>query len=129
MSCITLFSDSSDELSNSDVHREGELYGDGSKTAAGKYLIIHYATLVCPKTSRWRVKNVALYNAEQRIVDHWYSRLTDDLRGIFRYEFPSQPANQTVSLIPVSHRRPKSTKELAALSESVRWQEECPRTV
>uniref|UniRef100_A0A2M4BGZ6 Putative ceramide kinase n=1 Tax=Anopheles marajoara TaxID=58244 RepID=A0A2M4BGZ6_9DIPT len=91
--------ESSDELSNSDVRHEGDFYGDGNKTAAGKYLIIHYATLVCPKTSRWRVKNVALHNTEQRIVDHWYSRLTDDLRD------QNRPKNLLLFLNPYGGKK------------------------
>lgn len=58
---------------------EDDNYGVGSATNAN-YLIIHYARLVSPRTSKWRVQQLSLYNGEQRIVKFWHSRLSDDIR-------------------------------------------------
>lgn len=58
---------------------EDDNYGVSSATNAN-YLIIHYARLVSPRTSKWRVQQLSLYNGEQRIVKFWHSRLSDDIR-------------------------------------------------
>lgn len=52
----------------------------GSSTSNANYLIIHYARLVSPRTSKWRVQQLSLYNSEQRIVKFWHNRLSDDIK-------------------------------------------------
>uniref|UniRef100_A0A1Q3F3B9 Putative sphingosine kinase involved in sphingolipid metabolism n=1 Tax=Culex tarsalis TaxID=7177 RepID=A0A1Q3F3B9_CULTA len=51
-----------------------------SSAANVNYLIIHYARLVSPRTNKWRVQQLSLYNGEQRIVKFWHNRLSDDIK-------------------------------------------------
>lgn len=73
-----MFAVNSYDILNSEY--EDDNYGVSSATNAN-YLIIHYARLVSPRTSKWRVQQLSLYNGEQRIVKFWHSRLSDDIRG------------------------------------------------
>ncbi|XP_052865484.1 ceramide kinase [Anopheles cruzii] len=86
---------SPDELSDRHEHS----FYDSIRSASGNYLIIHYATLVCTKTCRWRVKSVALHNTEQRIVDNWYTRLSADLRD------QNRPKNLLLFLNPYGGKK------------------------
>ncbi|XP_053681245.1 ceramide kinase [Anopheles nili] len=76
---------SNNDLFDSNIdHREGAVYIESTPPGNLNYLIIHYAALVSMKSNRWRVKSVALYNSEQRIVELWCNRLTNDLRELNR---------------------------------------------
>ncbi|XP_035902299.1 ceramide kinase [Anopheles stephensi] len=89
------------ELSDShDDRRDTSDYFDGGIQAGNfNYLILHYAALVCAKTSRWRVKSVALHNSEQRIVELWYNRLSSDLRD------QNRPKNLLLFLNPYGGKK------------------------
>lgn len=52
----------------------------GNNQSNGNYLIIHYARLVAPRVSKWRVQQLVLYKNEHRIVKLWYQRLSEDIR-------------------------------------------------
>lgn len=52
-----------------------------SNASNANYLIIHYARLVSPRTCKWRVQQISLYNSEQRIVKFWHNRLSEDIKG------------------------------------------------
>uniref|UniRef100_A0AAG5D3A8 DAGKc domain-containing protein n=1 Tax=Anopheles atroparvus TaxID=41427 RepID=A0AAG5D3A8_ANOAO len=88
---------SSNDLANSD-RREGDFY-DGIHSGGGNYLVIHYAALVCPKASRWRVRSAVLYNSEERIVELWCNRLTSDLRD------QNRPKNLLLFLNPYGGKK------------------------
>uniref|UniRef100_A0A8W7PUG7 DAGKc domain-containing protein n=1 Tax=Anopheles coluzzii TaxID=1518534 RepID=A0A8W7PUG7_ANOCL len=69
------------DLSDDDRREASDYLDAGTIQAADfKYLILHYAALVCQKTNRWRVRAVALHNSEPRLVELWYNRLSSDLR-------------------------------------------------
>lgn len=51
-----------------------------SNASNANYLIIHYARLVSPRTCKWRVQQISLYNSEQRIVKFWHNRLSEDIK-------------------------------------------------
>uniref|UniRef100_A0A182JXQ6 uS12 prolyl 3-hydroxylase n=1 Tax=Anopheles christyi TaxID=43041 RepID=A0A182JXQ6_9DIPT len=87
------------ELSDDD-HRETNDYFDaGIQTGNFNYLIIHYAAVVCVKTNRWRVRSVALYNSEHRLVELWYNRLSSDLRD------QNRPKNLLLFLNPYGGKK------------------------
>ena len=80
------------DLSDDDRREASDYLDAGTIQAADfKYLILHYAALVCQKTNRWRVRAVALHNSEPRLVELWYNRLSSDLRGTL-FATPKRPA-------------------------------------
>ncbi|XP_055534459.1 ceramide kinase isoform X2 [Wyeomyia smithii] len=80
------------DLLNNDASSEENIINESN--AITNYLIINYARLVSPRTCKWRVQQLVLFNSEQRIIRLWYNRLSDDIKD------QNRPKNLLIFLNP-----------------------------